>query len=99
MENSLTALRTRKSREGRCLTAPVPESPERDEAHPPRRWILSDLGKLHREASVADAALPLLFRRTGCSWAFGKVASYRFLSDEEATAYEGSFCGKGCDVG
>ena len=99
VETSLTTLRARKGREGRHIIAPVPESPDREESLPPRRWILSDAGKLHREASVADAALPLLFRRTGCNWAFGKVASYRFLSDEEATAYEGTCCSKGCDLG
>ena len=99
VETSLTTLRARKGREGRPIIAPIPESPDREESPPPRRWVLSDAGKLHREASVADAALPLLFRRTGCNWAFGKVASYRFLSDEEATAYEGACCSKGCDLG
>ena len=98
VETSLSALRARKSGEGRRFIAPVPESPDRDETLPPRRWILSDVGRLHREASVADAALPLLFRRMGCSWAFGKVVSYSFLTDAEVTAYEGDCCSQGCDL-
>ena len=64
---------------------------------PARRWVLSDNGRLHREASV-QAELPDYCWRTGCGWSFARLSGYVFLSQSEAEAHPGPFCKRGCDL-
>ena len=80
-------------RQARAASSLVtPESEEDD-----RRWILSDVGKLHRESSGFVSA-PAYRWRCGCRWAFGTGRGCRFLSEQEARSHSGSLCNGGCDL-
>ena len=96
-EKGLSSLRVKGARASQLPPEPIILREPAEGPGPPRRWILSDSGKLHREASVADAALPFLLRRAGCGWAFGKSTTYRFVSDDEALELGDNTCARGCD--
>ena len=75
-----------------------PPPPVLVEAELERRWLISDTGKLHREASRSDDA-PAYTWLTGCGWAFGRSWGHRFASAAEVSEFSGSVCAGGCDMG
>ena len=69
-----------------------------EEAALERRWVISDqTNKLRREASRLGR-MPAYRWKCGCGWAHGLSIGYRFVTAEQATAHEGSFCNGGCDL-
>jgi len=71
-----------------------------------RRWLVSEAhNKLHRESSsLSGREEAPHFWRTGCSWTFGRSferptgRGFRFIPEEEARAWAGDRCRKGCDL-
>jgi len=97
VEADITSLRRRDGTAERRAKAAEEALLAAEQALPERRWLVSDSGKLHREAS-RSAKLPAYHWQTGCGWAFWRGVGYRFLPAEEAAAHAGSCCGGGCDL-